>query len=42
MEPRSTQDMVDFMAGKLVDLVGIPHNLPVRWNDSETQTPLVP
>ena len=42
MQPRSMQDMVDFMAGKLVDLVGIPHNLPVRWNDSETQTPLVP
>ncbi|MDP7008053.1 MAG: UbiX family flavin prenyltransferase [Phycisphaerales bacterium] len=32
MEPRSISDLIDFMAGKLVDLVGIHHDLPVRWS----------
>ncbi len=32
MNPKSLDDLVDFMAGKLVDLVGVEHNMPVRWN----------
>jgi len=32
MEPKTINDLVDFMAGKLVDLVGVEHNMPVRWN----------
>jgi len=31
MQPKTIDDLVDFMAGKLVDLVGIHHDLPVRW-----------
>jgi len=31
MRPKTIDDLVDFMAGKLVDLVGIHHDLPVRW-----------
>ena len=31
MQPKTIDDLVEFMAGKLVDLVGIHHDLPVRW-----------
>ena len=31
MGPKSISDIVDFMAGKLVDIVGVHHDLPVRW-----------
>lgn len=31
MEPKTLEDLVDFMAGKLVDLVGVHHDLAVRW-----------
>jgi 4-hydroxy-3-polyprenylbenzoate decarboxylase len=31
MQPKTIADLVDFMAGKLVDLVGVHHKLPVRW-----------
>jgi flavin prenyltransferase len=31
MQPKTIDDLVDFMAGKLVDLVGVRHDLPVRW-----------
>lgn len=34
MQPKTMRDLVDFMAGKLVDLVGVEHNMPVRWNSS--------
>lgn len=29
--PRTIEDLVDFMAGKLLDLVGVPHDLATRW-----------
>ena len=29
--PKSINDLVDFMAGKLLDLVGVPHELNTRW-----------
>ena len=32
MMPKSIDDLVDFMVGKLVDLVGIDHELPTRWD----------
>lgn len=32
MLPKSIGDLVDFVAGKLCDLLDIPHNLPTRWN----------
>jgi flavin prenyltransferase len=31
MLPRTVEDVVDFMAGKLLDLVGVPHELNTRW-----------
>ncbi len=30
--PRTIEDLVDFMAGKLLDLVGVPHDLATRWD----------
>lgn len=32
MTPTSINDLVDFMVGKLVDLVDIDHQMPVRWD----------
>lgn len=31
MLPKTIDDLVDFMAGKLLDLVGVPHELNTRW-----------
>lgn len=31
MRPRSVDDLVDFVVGKLCDLVKVPHQLDVRW-----------
>lgn len=31
MQPTRIEDLVDFMAGRLLDHLGIPHELPVRW-----------
>jgi 4-hydroxy-3-polyprenylbenzoate decarboxylase len=33
LKPRSLGDIIDFMAGKLLDLVGVPHNLSIRWDE---------
>ncbi|MDE0888523.1 MAG: UbiX family flavin prenyltransferase [Phycisphaerales bacterium] len=32
LEPNSIQDLVDFMAGRLLDLVGVDHGLQIRWD----------
>jgi 4-hydroxy-3-polyprenylbenzoate decarboxylase len=29
--PKSVADLVDFMAGRLLDLLAVPHELKVRW-----------
>ena len=34
--PRSTQDIIDFVAGKIVDLLGIEHSIYVRWQGDPT------
>ena len=31
LAPQSVDDLVDFMAGKLLDLIGVPHDLATRW-----------
>ena len=31
MNPATIEDVVDFMVGKLVDLLDIDHEMPVRW-----------
>ena len=42
MLPESIEDMVDFMVGKLLDLVGVNHTLPVRWNSGLKEQISVP
>jgi|TARA_B100000959_G_C14990089_1_gene627469 4-hydroxy-3-polyprenylbenzoate decarboxylase len=31
MNPNSIEDIVDFMVGKIADLLGVGHSLPIRW-----------
>jgi 4-hydroxy-3-polyprenylbenzoate decarboxylase len=33
MLPRSVEDIVDFMVGKVLDLLNVPHELNTRWQD---------
>ena len=33
LRPRSLDDIVDFMAGKLLDLLEVPHDLATRWEE---------
>lgn len=35
LSPQSIEDLIDFMAGKLLDLVGVPHELNTRWETSK-------
>ena len=32
MKPTSVEDLVDFVVGRVLDLLGIPHTLGRRWN----------
>lgn len=36
MLPERIEDLVDFVVGKLLDLVGVPHELRTRWADLAT------
>lgn len=38
MGPKSVDDLVDFMAGKLLDLVGVAHDLNTRWGENVETT----
>lgn len=31
--PKSIDDLIDFMAGKLLDLLNVPHDLDTRWDE---------
>ncbi|XYI01419.1 UbiX family flavin prenyltransferase [Sorangium sp. So ce1128] len=31
MLPKTIEDLVDFMAGRILDLLGVPHTLNTRW-----------
>lgn len=31
--PRTVEDLVDFMAGKILDLLGVEHDLNTRWKE---------
>ncbi|HIB00497.1 MAG TPA: UbiX family flavin prenyltransferase [Phycisphaerales bacterium] len=42
MLPESIEDMVDFMVGKLLDLLGVQHTMPVRWNSKTNEPASVP
>jgi 4-hydroxy-3-polyprenylbenzoate decarboxylase len=39
LKPRGLDDIIDFMAGRLLDLVGIDHDLDIRWEDHLTGPP---
>jgi flavin prenyltransferase len=33
LHPKSIDDLIDFVVAKPLDLLGVPHNLNVRWKD---------
>lgn len=33
MNPRTIGDLIDFVVGKLLDLMSVPHELDIRWAD---------
>ena len=37
-KPRSLEDMVDFVVGRICDQLGIEHQLFERWGDGETES----
>lgn len=37
LRPESVQDLVDFLVGKLCDLMGVSHDLDVRWQPGSTR-----
>ncbi len=32
--PRSIEDLIDFMAGRILDLLNVPHDLSIRWEQT--------
>ena len=38
LRPRSLEELVDFMVGKLLDLLKIEHDLSTRWDPSFAST----
>ena len=36
--PRSVEDLVDFMVGKVLDLLGVEHGLRTRWEAAATSS----
>ena len=39
MHPTAIDDLVDFVVGKLLDLVNVPHNLNTRWDPQVDRSP---
>jgi flavin prenyltransferase len=39
LNPDSVGDIVDFVAGKLLDLLGVPHALDTRWDPKNVRPP---
>lgn len=33
LEPKTIDDLVDFMAGRLLDVLDVPHGLDIRWDE---------
>jgi 4-hydroxy-3-polyprenylbenzoate decarboxylase len=39
LNPQSVNDIVDFIVGKVLDLLKVEHNLKIRWEDAASPTP---
>ncbi|MEE2907641.1 MAG: UbiX family flavin prenyltransferase [Planctomycetota bacterium] len=42
MLPKTVDDLVDFMVGRLMDQLGYDHDLPVRWTGTTSQETINP
>lgn len=42
LNPQSVVELADFVAGKLLDLVGVRHAMDTRWNPAAARPPLDP
>jgi 4-hydroxy-3-polyprenylbenzoate decarboxylase len=40
LNPTTVEEIVDFVAGKLLDLVGVPHTMDTRWDPKVTRPPM--
>src|SRR4051794_40632756 len=40
LNPTTVGDVVDFVAGKLLDLIGVPHAFDTRWDPKAARPPL--
>ena len=40
LNPTTVGEVVDFVAGKLLDLVGVKHNLDTRWDPNHLRPPM--
>jgi 4-hydroxy-3-polyprenylbenzoate decarboxylase len=40
LNPQSVTEVVDFVAGKLLDLVGVPHSMDTRWDPRTVRPPM--
>lgn len=39
MLPKSVDDLVDFVVGRVLDLLGLPHALHTRWDPERSESP---
>src|SRR3954465_11031789 len=39
LNPTTIAEIVDFVAGKLLDLIGVPHNFETRWDPKRSARP---
>jgi 4-hydroxy-3-polyprenylbenzoate decarboxylase len=39
LNPTSVEEVIDFVAGKLLDLVGVPHGFDTRWDPKNVRPP---
>jgi 4-hydroxy-3-polyprenylbenzoate decarboxylase len=42
LNPATVGEVVDFVAGKLLDLVGVPHTMETRWDPKKPRPPMKP
>jgi len=42
MLPQTIADVVDFVVGRVLDLLDVPHDLNVRWGETAASTPTAP